>query len=143
MTLDNDSSDARCTHEEWTAFWKIGQIRGIASLEFAGRVSLARELGLLDALLQGDLAMAEKLASEAISTLSAQIRSQYQLTRTHSDRLPVDSGQPGGVESLGQTCMDQASSSLPGVCGNHKVAEGEAGVIPPPQTPSPTGGDRE
>jgi hypothetical protein len=36
----------------------------------------------------------------------------------------------------------QTLGSLPGWSGNPRIASGEAGVIPPPQTPSKAGGDR-
>jgi hypothetical protein len=34
-----------CSPEEWAAFWKIGQIKAIASLGFAAQVSLAHAEG--------------------------------------------------------------------------------------------------
>jgi hypothetical protein len=133
------SDMSRCTPEEWAAFWKIGQLMGIASPEFAGRVNLAREVGLLDALLQGDLETAERLASEAIAILSGQIHSEHPLVRTHIPMSLAQSGQPVAGEPHGQACMDQSpSSSLPGLVGTSRLANGGAEVTSLPQTPTPT-----
>ena len=67
----------RCTDDEWRAYWQLLQIKGLTSPGFVCRVNLAHELGLLTPLLAGDLDTAEKLASERIEYLSAQIRWVY------------------------------------------------------------------
>lgn len=69
----------QCLPEEWAAFWKIGQIRALASPGFAAQVNLARAEGLLVPILEGDLGSVEKLASELLAALSAQIHSKCQL----------------------------------------------------------------
>jgi hypothetical protein len=71
-------SDNRCSDDEWRAYWRIGQIREIASPGFAYRVNLARELGLLAPLLAGDSDKVATVASECIESLSAQIHWVYQ-----------------------------------------------------------------
>ena len=67
----------RCSDEEWQAYWRIGQIREIASPGFVRRLEIAREEGLLIPLLAGDLGTAEILASECIKSLSGQIHWVY------------------------------------------------------------------
>ena len=78
--MDNETQTA--TLEEWAAYWKMGQIREIASPGFADRVALAREVGLLAPMLEGDSAEVAKRVSELLATLAAQIRSQYQPTHS-------------------------------------------------------------
>jgi hypothetical protein len=85
------SASDQCSPEEWTAFWKMGQIREIASPGFAGRVVLAHEEGLLSLILAGDLESVEKRASELLTILSAQIHSEYR---------PIPDGNPRQEESL-------------------------------------------
>src|SRR5271154_4382714 len=63
--------------EEWRAYWKLLQIDGIASPEFANRIDLARELGLLAPLLAGDQETLKRLAAECKERLSAQIHWVY------------------------------------------------------------------
>lgn len=72
-----DSTKPRCSDEEWRAFWRIGQIREIAEPGFARRLEIAREEGLLALLLAGDRDGVERVASECIESLSAQIRWVY------------------------------------------------------------------
>jgi hypothetical protein len=62
-----------CTEEEWQAYWRIGQIKEIASLGFARRLTIAREEGLLAPLLAGDSDKVASLASECIALLSVRI----------------------------------------------------------------------
>jgi len=66
-----------CTDDEWRAYWRLLQTKGLTSPGFVCRINLAHELGLLTPLLAGDLDTAEKLASEHIKSLSAQIRWVY------------------------------------------------------------------
>jgi hypothetical protein len=63
--------------DEWQAYGKLLQIKGLASPGFAYRVNLARELGLLTPLLAGDWDTVERVASECTESLSAQIRWVY------------------------------------------------------------------
>ena len=79
LTMDEDErpreeQSPRCTEAEWRAFYKIGQIREIASPGFADRVALAHEEGLLGPMLEGDQAAVQRRASQCIAALSAQIR---------------------------------------------------------------------
>ena len=80
----SDDRAQECTPEEWYAFWKIGQIREIASPGFAYRANLARELGLLDAILAGQEEEARQHALEWIAVLSAQIRWVYPTVQPHT-----------------------------------------------------------
>src|SRR3954463_3626647 len=89
----------RCTDEEWRAFWRIGQIKEIASPGFARRLNLAREEGLLAPLLAGDSDTVARLASECIESLSEQICWVYpqpSSAPSHSadERVPANS-EPG------------------------------------------------
>lgn len=85
--VDKDKSS---TPEEWTAFWKMGQIREIASPGFANRVALAREVGLLAPMLAGDSEAVAKRASELLATLSDQIQSRKTATSgTRGERWPI------------------------------------------------------
>src|SRR5271154_2140299 len=96
--------------EEWRAYWKLLQIDGIASPEFANRIDLARELGLLAPLLAGDQETLKRLAAECKERLSAQIHWVYPsdeptkvkpIKFTDRDGNPVASPQPGGVVTYG------------------------------------------
>jgi hypothetical protein len=72
LTLPDPASPP-ATDAEWEAYWIIGQIKEIASPGFAHRLEIAREEGLLEPLLAGDLDRVAQLASERIKFLSAQI----------------------------------------------------------------------
>jgi len=97
----------KCTPEEWAAFWKIGQIRAIASPGFAAQVNLARAEGLLESLLLGDSDMVARRASELIASLSAQIRPEYPpapdqfvaIHPPHADVVPPLSVVPSNMAS--------------------------------------------
>src|ERR1700730_11510789 len=71
------TSDNQCSDDEWRAYWRIGQIREIASPGFARRLEIAHEEGLLAPLLAGDSDKVARVASECIESLSAQIRWVY------------------------------------------------------------------
>lgn len=72
-----DHTRPRCTDAEWAAYWRMGQIKLILLPLFARQLEIAREEGLLTPLLAGDRDTVERLASECIESLSAQIRWVY------------------------------------------------------------------
>lgn len=86
---NSPASGPVCSDDEWRAFVKMGQIREILAPRFAYLVSLARAEGLLNGLLADDPEAVQRLGSELMDTLAAQIHSQYQ---TSQSRTPNPAG---------------------------------------------------
>lgn len=72
----------RCSKEEWAAFVRIGDLEEIASPRFARLAKLARDEGLLEAMLVNDSEEVVRRVSELSTYLAALIRSQYQPTQS-------------------------------------------------------------
>ena len=84
------SENHKCSLEEWQAYWRIGQIRMIASPGFALQLDIAREEGLLAPLLAGDSDTVARLASECIESLSARIHWVYPSQPTEQSQAEPD-----------------------------------------------------
>jgi hypothetical protein len=67
--------------ETWRAFFSIGDVEEIASPGFGRRVRIARELGLLDKLLQDDQEALSEYASDVKSRIMAQLFSELERAR--------------------------------------------------------------
>ena len=102
------SESGKCTSEELAAFWKIGQIKEIIAPGFAYRVNLAREEGLLDAILAGQTEEVRERASKSIAALSVRVRWRYPPGSPHSEMRPED--QP---PDLGSSAPPDTVSALP------------------------------
>jgi hypothetical protein len=94
--------------EEWRAYRKLLEIKGIASPGFARRVNLARELGLLTPLIEGDWEAVERVASESISSLSALIHSWCQMPLSGPE-LSVGQGE---LSDLHKQAIGESSQSV-------------------------------
>jgi hypothetical protein len=84
------------------------EIKGIASPGFARRVNLARELGLLTPLIEGDWEAVERVASESISSLSALIHSWCQMPLSGPE-LSVGQGE---LSDLHKQAIGESSQSV-------------------------------
>lgn len=85
---ESEKRDPTWTKTEWDAFWRIGQITEIAEPGFWNRVKIAREEGLLEAILADQAQVVQERAKVAIAALSERIRLQYRPIQF----LPAKSG---------------------------------------------------
>jgi hypothetical protein len=70
----------------WAAFYRMNDLREIASPRFARLIELAREEGLLVPLLAGDSETVEKAAAALREKLCEEVRSHCHISHTHTLR---------------------------------------------------------